>query len=122
MQNNNEPFQDRRRTITMQVEDACPPGGEPFNPDHCTTAHDTRKRLAAVERDIAKINTAFVLDDLKEPDHAGHRKRELKAIETEKIVESYKITATTKIIGAIIALIVLLLSSGITTKLAEITK
>jgi hypothetical protein len=81
-----------------------------------------RARLSIVERDLGAMKTAFVLDDLGRPDYDTHRKAQIATAEAAKIVEGYKLTATTKILGAVVAFVMLLLSTGLTTKLAELVK
>lgn len=116
-----EPREPREpKAIRIRQTDLCPPGGEPFNPDHCTTAADIRARVAALERDNTLIKSAFVLNDISLPDFDGHRNDHRIRKEAAKVMESYKVSATQKIIGAIIGVCVLLFSSGVTTKLQEI--
>lgn len=111
---------DPRDPIRIRQTDLCPPGGEPFNPDHCGTALDLRQRMASLERDTALIKSAFVLNDLSLPDFEGHRSDHRIRKEAAKVMESYKITATHKIIAAVVAAFVLAFSSGITQKLQEL--
>ena len=106
--------------IKIRQTDLCPPGGQPFNPDHCTTALEMRQRIAALERDCAAIKSAFILNDLNLPDYDGHRKDHRTRLEAAKVMESYKITATHKVIAAIVAGFILVFSSGITTKFNEL--
>lgn len=80
------------------------------------------ERVAEVERKMTEITSAFVRNDLSKPDYDGHRKAHLGLIESAKIIEGYKITATTKIIGALIGIFVLLVSAGFTSKLQEFLK
>lgn len=108
------------KAIRIRQSDLCPPGGEPFNPDHCTTAVDMRARIAALERDNTLIKSAFVINDIALPDFDGHRNDHRIRKEAAKVMESYKISATQKIIGAIIGVCVLVFSSGVTTKLQEL--
>ena len=60
-----------------------------------------------------KMSKAFVLNELGEPDFDGHRKRELKAIEAEKVLQGYKNEATKKVIGWVTAILLGALSSGV---------
>lgn len=105
------------KTIRIRQSDLCPPGGEPFNPDHCTTAVDMRARLAALERDNTLIKSAFILNDINLPDFDGHRTDHRMRKEAAKIMENYKITATHKVIALVIAAVVMFFSTGITTKI-----
>jgi len=108
------------KTIRVRQTDLCPPGGEPFNPDHCTTAVDMRARIAALERDNTLIKSAFILNDLGLPDFDGHRHDHRVRMEAAKVMDSYKITATHKVIAAIVAMFVLFFSTGVTTKIQAI--
>lgn len=108
------------KTICIRQTDLCPPGGEPFNPDHCTTAADMRSRIAAVERELTSIKAAFILNDLGLPDYDGHRHDHRARIEAAKVMASYKITATHKIIAAVVAVFVLFFSAGVTTKIQSL--
>lgn len=116
------PIDDKPAIRILATDDLCPPGGQPFNPDHCTTALDMRTRIATLERGFAQMQTAFTRNDLGEPDYDGHRVSIIKQKEADKIVEGYKLTATTKVIGVVVGFLVLLLSSGLTTKLGELLK
>lgn len=107
-------------TIRIRQTDLCPPGGEPFNPDHCTTAADMRARISAVERELTVIKSAFVLNDLDLPDYDGHRHDHRVRLEAAKVMESYKITATHKVIAAIVAVLMLFFSTGVTTKIQSL--
>jgi hypothetical protein len=60
-----------------------------------------------------KMSKAFVLNELGEPDFDGHRRRELKAIEAEAVLQGYKTEATKKIIGWVTAILLGALSSGV---------
>lgn len=108
------------KAIRTRHTDSCPPEDEPFNPDHCTTAADIRARVAALERDNTLIKSAFILNDINLPDFDGHRTDHRVRREAAKIMESYKITATHKVIAALVAAFVLFFSTGITTKLQAI--
>jgi hypothetical protein len=104
-------------TIRIRHTDLCPPDGQPFNPDHCTTALDMRQRIAALEREIAAIKTAFLIDDLGRPDFDGHRADHRLRREAAKVMEGYKITATHKVIAALVAGFIFVFSAGITAEI-----
>lgn len=110
------------KVTRIQHTDSCPPGGEPLNPDHCTTAADIRARVAALERDNTLIKSAFILNDINLPDFDGHRTDHRIRKEAAKIMENYKITAAHKVIAAVMAALVLFFSTGITTKLQAIVQ
>ena len=118
-----EPRESREpKAIRIRQSDLCPPGGEPFNPDHCTTAADMLSRLAALERDNTLLKSAFILNDISLPDFDGHRTDHRLRKEAAKVMENYKITATHKVIAVIVAALVLIFSTGITTKLQAIVQ
>ena len=108
------------KAIRSRHTDSCPTGSEPINPDHCTTAADILTRVAALERDNTLIKSAFILNDINLPDFDGHRTDHRIRKEAAKIMESYKITATHKVIAAVMAALVLFFSTGVTTKLQAI--
>ena len=101
-----EPIKIRR------TDDLCPPGGQPFNPDHCTTALDMRTRIAALEREIEAIKTAFVTDDLGKPDFAGHRMGHKKLIAAAEVMDKYKFGVVSKVIGIIVVFLMGVIASG----------
>lgn len=105
------------KSIRVRQSDLCPPGGEPVNPDHCTTAAEMRARIAALEREHTLFKSAFILNDLGLPDYEGHRHDHRMRVEAAKVMDSYKITATHKVIAAVVAMFVLLFSTGVTTKI-----
>jgi hypothetical protein len=95
-----------------KTDDLCPPGGEPWNPDHCTTAADMRTRISALERELEAIKSAFVIDDLGKPDFGGHRVAHKKLIAAAEVMDKYKHTVTLKIVGAIAAFLIGVIFSG----------
>lgn len=90
--------------------------------DYCSTAIDMRARLATLEREFTVLKSAFILNDLNLPDFDGHRSDHRMRKEAAKVMENYKITATHKVIAAIVAAFVLFFSTGITTKLQAIVQ
>ena len=112
----------KSKTFRIRQTDLCPPEGKPFNPDHCVTALDIRTRLAALERDNTLIKNAFILNDINLPDFDGHRNDHRLRKESAKIMENYKISATHKVIAAIVATFVFLVSTGITAKIQAIVQ
>lgn len=68
------------------------------------------------------IKSAFVLNDLNLPDFEGHRGDHRLRQEAARVMDSYKVTATHKIIAAVVAALVLVFSSGISAKFHELTQ
>ena len=68
------------------------------------------------------IKNAFILNDINLPDFDGHRNDHRLRKESAKIMENYKISATHKVIAAIVATFVLLVSTGITAKIQAIVQ
>lgn len=62
-----------------------------------------------------QVLKAFVLNELGEPDFDGHRKAHNHMIEAEKVLKGYKLEATKKVIGWVIALLLGVLSTGAIT-------
>jgi len=60
------------------------------------------RRSTDCER-CAQIVKGFVVNDLGEPDFDGHRKAHLQMIEAEKVLHGYKLEATKKVIGWVVA-------------------
>lgn len=110
------------KVIQIRSTDMCPPGGQPFNPDYCTTVADMRLRIAAVERKQGEMTTAFLLNDLGSPDYDGHRKDHLAIRKAGEVMSRYKIGATEKIIGVIVIAVLGLLNTGIFTRVVEVIK
>ena len=98
-----------------RTDDLCPPGGPPFNPDHCTTALDMRARIAALERENTVIKSAFVLNDLGQPDYEGHRKSHIQLIKAAEVMDKYKQSFVTKVIGVIAVFLLGVIASGATS-------
>lgn len=103
-----------RSSASVRAEDTCA--------RTCPVPLDLAERVARLERQAAAVATAFVLNDLKTPDYDGHRKEHLDMAAAANILKNYKISATQKVIASAVALVVLLISTGLTTKLAEILK
>ena len=113
---------DQNKQIKIRSTDSCPPGGAPFNPDHCSTALDMKQRIASVERKQAEMTTAFLLNDLGAPDFDGHRKDHLAIRNASEVMARYKIGATEKLIGIVILAVLALLNTGLWHKLLEVLK
>lgn len=62
-----------------------------------------QKRRATDCEQCAQIIKAFVVNDLGEPDFDGHRKAHAQMIEAEKVLHGYKLEATKKVVGWIVA-------------------
>lgn len=107
-------MQSQAHSTPTRKSDACPAA--------CPMPPDLVERVARLERQAAATTTAFVLNDLKTPDYDGHRKSHLEMIDAANILKNYKISATQKVIASAVAIIVLLISTGLTTKIAEIFK
>lgn len=103
--------------IRIRQSDTCPPGGEPFNPDHCTTALDMRTRIATLERENTLIKSAFVLNDLNLPDYEGHRKAHLQLIKAADLMDKYKQGIVTRMLGWATVFVLGLAASGLWTQL-----
>lgn len=74
-------------------------------------------RMAAVEADVDKLKTAFVLNDLNTPDYDGHRKdhyQRSKAAEDEaQTMRELKAGATKKILLGLLGAAMTLISFGL---------
>ena len=95
-----------------RTDDLCPPGGQPFNPDHCTTALDMRTRIATLERENTLIKSAFVLNDLNLPDYEGHRKAHIQLIKAADTMDKYKQGVVSKVIGVAVVFLLGVIASG----------
>lgn len=106
---------DQYAGLVRRTDEMCPPGSE-----DCPTAKAMHLRVTNLERKCSEMSTAFVLNDLRTPDFDGHRKSHLDIEETARVMKNYKISATQKVIGAVVAIAILLLSTGTTTKVLEV--
>lgn len=62
-----------------------------------------QKRRATDCEQCIQIVKAFVVNDLGEPDFDGHRKSHAQMIEAEKVLHGYKLEATKKVVGWVVA-------------------
>lgn len=74
-------------------------------------------RMAAVEADVDKLKTAFVLNDLHAPDYDGHRKdhyqRTKAAEEDARAMSELKNAATKRLLVGAIGLAITVIGFGI---------
>ena len=80
--------------------------------DVMSMLREIRDKLADLERDLVDHQTAFVKDDLGQPDFHGHRKAHIKMNTNQKLVESYKADVTKQILGALVVFLLGLFASG----------
>ena len=103
-----------------ETEDSSVPGvwadsqmSRPVTPsDVMSMLREIRDKLADLERDLVDHQTAFVKDDLGQPDFHGHRKAHIKMNTNQKLVESYKADVTKQILGALVVFLLGIFASG----------
>lgn len=61
---------------------------------------------------LARIDSAFVRDDLQEPDYGGHRKAHLAMLHTANTLEQFKMSMASKVFGGLLVFLLGLLMSG----------
>jgi hypothetical protein len=83
---------------------------------------DIRDRVARIEARQSGVDTAFVNNDIGRPDYDGHRKEHLVIKKQATTLENYKIDITKKLLEWFIVGAIVLLSSGLLYRIADIAK
>ena len=83
---------------------------------------DLNTRLSVAEHSIARMKEAFPQNSLKLPDYDGHRVAHERAIESAKIVDKYKFSATNRVIGWVVMGLLGFVASGFAAKVGGIFK
>lgn len=78
-------------------------------------------RLGRVETELVNIKSAFIRNDLGEPDYESHRKDIVEKARNVVAMDSYKQEATRKIVGWLVAAILTLMGYGLIPYLRSIT-
>lgn len=76
--------------------------------------------LRDIKHGMGTIRTAFVRNDLLEPDYEGHRQAHLKMIERDKLIDTAKNTGTLKMVSVIVGGIVIVFMSGLGVQLQKL--
>lgn len=114
-QPNFEDSQIKRRASDFAPPQVCPCGQEMM---------DVMKKMQEDIRDIkhgmGTIRTAFVRNDLGDPDYEGHRQAHLSAIRKDKEIDQLKMAGAVKFIGAVMGVVGLIFVSGLGSQLQKI--
>lgn len=75
------------------------------------------KKIEGELRDIRHgmgiIRTAFVRNDLGDPDYEGHRQAHIAAIKKAEQLDGLKMAGTMKVVGAVAGAVVLIFATGL---------
>lgn len=90
--------------------------------DHEPTLRDVYHLQLETRDHLTRIDSAFVRDDLAEPDYSGHRKAHLSMITATNTLEKFKMDAAMKVVGVVAVFLLGLLGSGLAEWLKGIAK
>lgn len=76
--------------------------------------------LRDIKQGMGTVRTAFVRNDLGEPDYEGHRQAHLKTIDRDKLIDSAKTAGTLKIVGIVVGGVTIVFMSGLANHLHKI--
>ncbi len=82
------------------------------NPDVAQMLKDIRGTQLDMIATLKAQSRAFVPNEFSEPDYDGHRKDHVKLATSEKLIESYKESATKRIINIALAFVFGLMAVG----------
>lgn len=80
--------------------------------DHEPTLRDIYLLQLETRDHLVRIDSAFVRDDLQQPDYGGHRKAHLGMIANANTLEKFKMDAAMKVFGLLAVFLLGLLGSG----------
>lgn len=83
------------------------------NADLLEAIEGLRAEVRDLKMSTSAIETAFPLNDLGKPDHEGHRLAHKSMIQAAKIMESYKVDATKKVLMWGVGGVLFILTTGI---------
>lgn len=83
------------------------------NADLLEAINGLREEIRDQKSLISVIETAFPLNDLGKPDHEGHRLAHKNMIQAAKIMESYKVDATKKVLMWALGIVLVMLTTGV---------
>jgi hypothetical protein len=119
--NNSQLLLDATNTL-RRTTDMNPNGTPPTLIDIWGLLVEIRDRLEVVERMQLTQSTAFPIDDLKQPDYAGHRRSHVEMIKADQLMDTYKSDATKEIIKLVVVFVVGLITSGLLVKIMPLVK
>lgn len=109
-----ENSQYQRRTTDTNPP-SCPCGKEVM--DALRKLHEDMRELT---QGMGTIRTAFVRNDLGDPDFEGHRQAHLSAIQKDKNLDQLKMAGVLKVVGIVAAAIVAVFVSGMSVHLQKL--
>lgn len=81
-----------------------------------------KKKTEVIESTIIRQTTAFVKNDLDEPDYDGHRKSHIKINEETKILENYKHSISEQVMKWLVNGAIIIFCSGVIVTLQSYLK
>jgi len=77
-------------------------------------------KVDRVESALAAVTDAFPKNTVNKPDFDGHRTFHERKIDDAKLMQSYKVDTTKKILGAVGLFLLMLLGSGLMSYIKEV--
>ena len=76
--------------------------------------------LRDIKHGMGTIRTAFVRNDLGDPDYEGHRQDHLARLQKTKEIDQLKMAGAVKFVGAVAAVTVTIFATGISAHLQKL--
>ena len=99
----------------------------PPPPPQCSCGKEVMEALQRIEGELrdmrhgmGTIRTAFVRNDLGQPDYEGHRQAHLGMIKRAEEIDKIKSAGTMKVVGIVLGAIVLVFMTGLGTHLQKL--
>lgn len=110
MQDNNQDNQDNNRhNLNRDIENL----NSPLNRDLLALVTQINERTREIEKTVKSLSTAYIKNDLGEPDYDGHRKSHIQMDKQADIVDNYKKSVTETIITWLVTGILIIFASGV---------
>ncbi len=98
-----------------------------FAPTQCACGKEVMEALKRVEEDLrdikhgmGTIRTAFVRNDLGQPDYEGHRQAHLGMIKKAEEIDQIKTAGTLKVVGIVAAAVAAIFMTGLSTHIQKL--
>lgn len=108
-----------------RASDIAPP--PPPQPQQCSCGKEVMDSLQRIEGELrdmrhgmGTIRTAFVRNDLGQPDYEGHRQAHLGMIKRAEEIDKIKSASTLKVVGIVVGAVVLVFTSGLSAHLQKL--
>jgi hypothetical protein len=99
----------------------------PPPPPQCPCSKEVLEAMQRMQEDLrdikhgmGTIRTAFVRNDLGQPDYEGHRQAHLGMIKKTQEIDQIKTAGTLKVVGIVVGAVVLVFMSGLSAHLQKL--